>query len=181
MENANAMRNETPKIYVADLAAYVNGHLHGRWIDANQAPEDIHEEIREMLADSPVAGAEEFALHDQEGFGSVSFSEYEDIEAVSALAELISEFGEAVASTVWNHVSGNAAEAQRLLEDCYQGSWDSLEAWAEELLSSSGELDQVPESLRPYIDVEAYARDLELNGDVFTVEDGISVHVFWGR
>ena len=53
--------------------------------------------------------------------------------------------------------------------------------WCEDLLESTGELDKVPEHLRPYFDVEAYARDLELNGDVFTVEDGISIHVFWGR
>ena len=83
--------------------------------------------------------------------------------------------------TVWGHVAGDAGEARRLLEDCYQGSWDSLETWAEDLLESTGELDQVPEHLRSYIDVEAYSRDLELNGDVFTVTAGSEVHVFWGR
>jgi antirestriction protein len=35
--------------------------------------------------------------------------------------------------------------------------------------------------LKGYIDVEAYARDLEMGGDVFTVEEGCQVHVFWGR
>jgi antirestriction protein len=83
--------------------------------------------------------------------------------------------------TVWGHVAGNADEARRLLEECYQGAWESLEAYAEDLLESTGELDQVPEHLRSYVDVEAYVRDLELNGDVFTVEDGTKLHVFWGR
>ena len=32
----------TPKIYVACLAAYNNGFLHGQWIDANQETEAIH-------------------------------------------------------------------------------------------------------------------------------------------
>jgi len=180
METANQVKKETPKIYVADLAAYVNGRLHGRWIEANQPAEDIHEEIQEMLSESPEPSAEEHAIHDYEHFGSFHLAEYEDIETVSALAQLIDEFGEIVASAVWDHVAGNADEARRLLEDCYQGAWDSLEAWAEELLDSTGELDQVPEHLRPYIDVEAYARDLELNGDVFTVETGCEVHVFLG-
>ena len=31
----------TPRIYVACLAAYNNGRLHGRWIDADQSVEDI--------------------------------------------------------------------------------------------------------------------------------------------
>ena len=101
-----------------------------------------------------------------------------------------------VASTVWGHTSGDAdapqgllrrwgrtfdvVETRRLLEECYQGAWDSLEAYAEELLEGSGDLDQVPQHLRSYIDVEAYARDLELGGDVFTVEEGCQVHVFLG-
>jgi antirestriction protein len=182
MEIANARKNESnPRIYVACLSAYNAGILHGAWVDANQDPEDIHQEIQEMLAESPEPSPEEWALHDFEHFGSFHLAEYDDIETVSALARLIDEFGEMVASTVWGHVAGDADEARRLLEECYQGAWDSLEAWAEDLLESTGELDQVPEHLRPYIDVEAYARDLELNGDVFTVEDGISIHVFWGR
>jgi len=181
METARETKKETPKIYVADLAAYVNGRLHGCWIEANQDPEDIHQEIQEMLAESPEPSAEEWALHDYEHFGSFHLAEYEDIETVSALARLIDEFGEMVASTVWGHVAGDADMARRLLEECYQGAWDSLEAWAEDLLESTGELDQVPEHLRPYIDVEAYARDLELNGDVFTVEADGQVHIFWGR
>ena len=181
METARETKKETPKIYVADLAAYVAGTLHGCWIDANQDAEDIHQEIQEMLAESPEPSAEEFALHDFSGFGSFHLAEYDDIETVSALARLIDEFGEMVASTVWGRVAGDAGEARRILEECYQGSWDSLEAWAEDLLESTGELNQVPEHLRSYIDIEAYARDQELNGEVFTVTDGSEVHVFWGR
>ena len=32
---------DTPRIYAACLAAYNNGHLHGRWIDATQDPETV--------------------------------------------------------------------------------------------------------------------------------------------
>lgn len=31
----------TPRIYVACLASYNNGVLHGRWIDANQSADDL--------------------------------------------------------------------------------------------------------------------------------------------
>jgi antirestriction protein len=67
------------------------------------------------------------------------------------------------------------------METHYQGGHDSLEAWAAQFLEDSGSLAEVPESLRGYIDFEAWARDAELGGDVFTVEvDGV-VHVFWSR
>ena len=49
----------TPKIYVACLAAYNNGILHGQWIEAHQSAEAIHAQIQDMLGQSPVLGAEE--------------------------------------------------------------------------------------------------------------------------
>lgn len=45
--------SEEIRIYVADLAAYNNGKLHGIWIDATQALDDIQEQINELLANSP--------------------------------------------------------------------------------------------------------------------------------
>lgn len=54
---------DTPHIYVACLAAYNNGKLHGAWIDATQAPETIREAIQAMLKASPEPDAEEWAVH----------------------------------------------------------------------------------------------------------------------
>lgn len=57
-----------PRIYVACLAAYNNGILYGKWIDADQDADSIRLEIQIMLAGSPVPRAEEWAIHDYEGF-----------------------------------------------------------------------------------------------------------------
>ncbi|PMY01734.1 antirestriction protein ArdA, partial [Pseudomonas sp. MPR-R2A5] len=48
-------RTEQPRIYVACLAAYNNGILHGAWVEAAQEPWAIYDEVRDMLAASPVA------------------------------------------------------------------------------------------------------------------------------
>jgi len=85
----------TPKIYVACLAAYNNGILHGQWIDANQEVDDIHEEIKKILRASPIPGAEEFAIHDYEGFCGLRIEEYQDIATVAEMAAMIEEHGEA--------------------------------------------------------------------------------------
>ncbi len=45
--------SEEISIYVADLAAYNNGIMHGVWIDATQDIDNIHEQINDMLASSP--------------------------------------------------------------------------------------------------------------------------------
>lgn len=67
------------RIYVACLAAYNNGILHGAWIDATQDEDAIRDEIAAMLKASPVSGAEEYAIHDHEGFEGVPVAEYEGI------------------------------------------------------------------------------------------------------
>ena len=67
-----AGETEPVRIYVACLAAYNNGVLHGRWIDAARGEDHIWEETRAMLAASPIPDAEEWAIHDYEGFESAS-------------------------------------------------------------------------------------------------------------
>ncbi|WP_435656012.1 antirestriction protein ArdA [Brucella pituitosa] len=42
------------RIYVACLTAYNDGYLHGAWIDADQDPDQIKDEIAAMLVRSPV-------------------------------------------------------------------------------------------------------------------------------
>jgi len=70
-------------------------------------------------------------------------------------------------------------EARKTAEEDYCGSYESLADYAQELTE---ETTQIPESLAYYINYEAMARDLELNGDVFTLETGYrGVHVFWNR
>ena len=83
---------DPPRIYVACLAAYNNGRLHGRWIDASQGEEAISDAVQVMLADSPEPDAEEWAIHDYEGFHGCRISEYAGIERVAALAEFIEEY-----------------------------------------------------------------------------------------
>jgi len=85
---------DAPCIYAACLAAYNNGHLHGRWIDATQDAEDIQAEILEMLRASPIPDAEEWAIHDYEGFAGATLNEYSGIEKVVALAAFIAERGD---------------------------------------------------------------------------------------
>lgn len=41
------------QIYIADLAAYNAGFLRGQWIDANQTPEELSNEVYNLLLESP--------------------------------------------------------------------------------------------------------------------------------
>ena len=73
------MCNSELRIYVADLAAYNAGILHGVWIDATLELDVIQEQVNTMLTASPEEGAEEYAIHDYEGFDGYNLSEYEGL------------------------------------------------------------------------------------------------------
>lgn len=90
-------KDNKPRVYVACLAAYNNGRLHGEWIDAAQDADEIGEEVQKMLAASPVPFAEEWAIHDYEGFGGFRLEEYTSFVRVSLLGRMIDEHGEAFA------------------------------------------------------------------------------------
>jgi antirestriction protein len=170
----------TPKIYVASLSDYNAGVLHGKWIEAVQDADEIRAEIARMLAESNAEPAEEYAIHDYEGFGPIKLSEYEDIDTVAELAALLDEHGE-LFGHVYEHADRDTARAKELMSDGYHGAFDSLEAYAENFIDETGGLEKMPENLRCYFDYEKYAHDLEIGGDVFTVEVGGKTHVFDGH
>ena len=166
-----------PRIYVACLAAYNNGYLHGAWIDAAQEPWAIYDAVRVMLAASPVEGAEEWAIHDYEGFGGARIEEYTGFERVSEIALFLAEHGE-IGAAVLDHYCGDLDEAREALADRHLGAYASLADYVQEVTEETTE---IPQSLRYYVDYQAMARDAELNGDLFTVSTAWDVvHVFAG-
>jgi antirestriction protein len=172
---------ETPRIYVASLADYNAGRLHGRWIDADQSVDDIHAEIAELLAESRELIAEEWAIHDYENFGGLRLSEFEDLEFVAEVARLMGEHGTMFAELV-AHFGGTSGveEARRHMEEGYCGEFDKLEHFAEQFLDDcyGDALKSLPDFIRYHIDYEGIARDMELSGDVFTIKHGRKVCVF---
>jgi antirestriction protein len=167
---------DTPRIYVACLAAYNGGRLHGEWIDVDQSADEIHEAIKQMLSQSPEPSAEEWAIHDHENFQGIEIGESASIETVVDIAALLREH-DGVGAIAYNHFS-DLDEARKALAEQYYGEWSSLADWAEDYLKDTGGLENVPESLRGYIDFERWARDQEMGGDIFSVEAGGKVHIF---
>ena len=173
--NNQALNKDDFRIYVADLAAYNAGYLHGIWIDATLEVAEMQEQINTLLSTSPVSDADEYAIHDFEGFGDYHLGEYAGLEAAHQIALFIQEhpnFGSALLS----HFS-DLEEAREMAENKYCGCYASLADYAQELTEETSE---IPSHLQYYIDYEAMARDMEMGGDVFSIETGYhEVHVFW--
>lgn len=168
--------NPEIRIYVACLASYNNGVLHGAWIDADQDAWAIYDEVRAMLAASPVPGAEEWAIHDYEGFEGVRISEYAGFESVAEIAAFIAEHGRLGAELIGHF--GDVDQARQAIEQRYHGAFASLADYVQDMME---ECTAIPEPLRYYIDWRAMARDAEMSGDLFTIQTAFDeVHIFAG-
>lgn len=171
-----------PRIYVASLADYNAGRLHGCWIDlADPNLDDVVAQINAMLMTSREPLAEEYAIHDYEGFGPARIDEYENLETVVRIAEGIRDHGEAFVAwaSLWN--SRDINELERF-DELYVGSFDSMREYAEELLDGLGidtDPDKwAPDVLAPFvrIDLDAFAHSLT---DMYSVVEGdTEVHIF---
>ena len=169
--------SEEIRIYVADLAAYNAGHLHGIWIDATLELDEIQARVSAMLAASPVKGAEEYAIQDHEGFGGYRIREHDSLENAHEIACFIDEHPE-FGGALLAHFN-DLAQARKAAEDDYCGRYCSLAEYAQELTEQTT---RIPQHLAIYIDYRSMARDMEYSGDVFILETGFEqVHVFWNR
>lgn len=77
----------------------------------------IYDEVQAMLAGSPVADAEEWAIHDYEGFEGVRLSESEGFAEVAELAAFVTEHGKIGAELI-NHL-GSIDDARKAMDEAY--------------------------------------------------------------
>lgn len=135
-----------------------------------------------IIHGTPYASAEEFAIHDHEGFHGL-VGEYTPIDEVVWTAEALEEHGSKYAG-LRNH-GYNHIDALQKIEEDYCGEYDSLMAWAEQYTDDSGLFSGVSDDspLRMYFDFASFALDARLGGDVMTVddEDTGTIHVFYNR
>ncbi|HAU0792906.1 TPA: antirestriction protein ArdA [Legionella pneumophila] len=164
---------DKPEIYVACLASYNSGYLHGKWIDAHQSEDAIMEEIQAMLDDSPVSDPCDWAIHDYQGFGDIQIHEFESISTITEYAEFITEHEELGQALI---AEFGLEAATVMIEDQYHGCYDSEVDFAHHLIDDCyGE--KLLDNLMRYFDYEAFARDLFID-DFCAVELDGYVHVF---
>lgn len=180
-QGPSSAKQRGPRIYVASLSDYNAGRLHGVWLEATDI-DSVCVGVAAMVKASAAERAEEYAIHDFEGFSRYLPSEFAELELVCAIGAAIVEHGTIITGYL-EHV-GFPTDAEQLpallasFSESYQGAYESLEDWAEQYLQDTGLLEQVPESFRGYLDFESWADDAELSGEIFSVALENQTHVF---
>jgi len=138
-----------------------------------------------MLKESTEPIAEEWAIHDFEGFAALRLDEFESIDSVAEVAELLAEHGNIFAELV-SHFGGlpcGLDDARRWMEDGYHGCFPSVADYVEEYINDcyGDAMKVLPDFIRYHIDFEAIAHDFEISGDILTFEVDGEVHIFSGN
>lgn len=159
------------KIYVACLAAYNHGKLHGVWIDlgGGKTLEEVQTEIKVMLSVSPVQPAEEWAIHDLEGLpSSKEFSLTTAIE----MADFIGEYDDPDLALLLLNNSDNLEEARSWQ---YAGTYRDAGCYMAEITDTKG----TPSHLLTWIDWDGMAEAFDDNGEILVLNaDRGNVHIF---
>tara|TARA_R110000782_G_scaffold269747_1_gene368452 strand:- start:26 stop:514 length:489 start_codon:yes stop_codon:yes gene_type:complete len=157
------------RIYIACLAAYNNGILHGEWIDITDV-DQVQDEINSMLEKSPIPNAEEWAIHDSD-FDGVNIGEYESIEYLCEINDLIEEHGQLFIE-VLNNFGGSTSEAINCITNNYIGCYESLADYAYEITENEG----IPDHIIKYVDFEKMGREYAY--DLIEISNDDGLHLF---
>lgn len=166
-----------PKAWVGCLGCYNEGRLTGKWLDGDvaadlQAAGLTGPDYTPQAGRCVKCGAEEFWVMDHEGYGGLLTGECNPVTAQN-LAETLATVEEdqqaafaAYAANLSLQPWQVTAETVEEFTDCYQGEWDSEKDFAWYLFEELGWERALEEAgiSTSYFDVDAYARDLFLDG-----------------
>ncbi|WP_316219082.1 antirestriction protein ArdA [Bradyrhizobium sp. SZCCHNR2026] len=186
------------RFYAACLASYNNGRLHGVWVDASDDIDAMQDAINAMLRASPfpnvkvkhpetgefVPSAEEWAIHDHEGFGKLEeYTGLAEIVEIFAINEVAEEHDIPLAVLREAMSDANASDAESFISDNYRGKYDSWQSFAEEFIPECHDLSGIPDWLQGRIDWAGIGHDLEVSGDFSGIRhaDDYSLYIFWNH
>jgi antirestriction protein len=170
----------TPRIYIADLAAYNGGRLRGVWIDFKSGitADEVQFAIDALLKGSQ---GEEWRIDDTEHFAGF---ESWDLKRLCQVSELIHEHGEVAVKGYLAH-RGSDADLEEFA-DYYMGCFTSKANFCEDHLGVEGGICAAAEgvqvfdwaTLDQYINWERIATDAFINSYFSHTESHEKVHVY---
>jgi len=167
--DGGSMSGDTPKIYVADLAAYNNGMLVGEWLDLsdyNDGSEvmDAINELLEKWSEESGEEREEYAIHDYENFDSGLYSEYmgeESFDKVVKSYKLSEEKGVPMSVISYIMREYDPDDVEEWYDEHFEGEFDSDEDLAYNYVEMIGGVSELgKDTLERYFDYESFGRDL---------------------
>jgi len=159
------------KIYVANLAKYVEGSLVGAWIDL--PCDDLEEQIQKILGTD-----EEWAIHDYEA--PFHIDEYDNVYKLNESVEELEGMDEddTIIELILSEFSlEEGMDKLRSGDYMVYSNCNDMGDVAREILEQQEVFNNCNDIFERYFDFDAYGRDLDLEGH-YIEGDGIIIEVF---
>ena len=164
-------KEDTPKIYVADLKSYNEGKLIGEWVDLTEydSGEEVQDKIASLMKEYSKKyhnGEEtEHSIHDYENFDSSLYSEYmgeADYDIIIDTRKISEEKG--IPAEVLQSISNDFSpdNLEEFVDERYIGEYEGDYELGENYVDNVGGIEGVKNS-EFYFDYEALGRDLSIN------------------
>lgn len=169
------------QVWAGCWAAYNEGNLHGEWIEVPDSVEELQELISQMLAKSPVPGAEEWGFFDS-CFTAFKIGENDSLESVVAKKLILDELSpdEIEALEYFDEeFEGEIDDISTFIDrfrDSYRGCWESEADFAENWYNDC--YGEIPKFLQYHIDWESVWRGEFSYSGYYSGGSYKSVHIF---
>jgi antirestriction protein len=162
-KNPSKTKKATPRIYVANLAAYNSGRLKGKWIEPSTDADELAEQIADAIGGN--VDRDEWAFHDYDAFPNMG--ENPDLDDVAAMAEIIEEHPYAIVkaamSFVWNNDRQDIDSLKEWLDEGY-GIYESKKDYVEQYVDDMGGPSKLgKQTIDSYFDYDAFGHDVLLD------------------
>jgi antirestriction protein len=152
---AGGSTDDSPKIYVADLAAYNEGKLIGEWLDLSNydSGSEVMDAIQELLekwSEEQGVEREEYAIHDAEFIPSNLYSEYMGEDTFDKIIEIrkVAEDVGVPTEVITQWMSDTGHDDPTSASDAYYGRYTDEEDFAYQMVDDLG--------IESFIDFERY-------------------------
>lgn len=171
------------KIYLTDLAAYNAGYLVGEWIELPLKKEELDKKLKNILkSGSQICGEihEEYFITDFES-DIVDIHEYSNIFDLNEQAELLSDLCDYELKIVKFLLNENLAnsleEAIENIDNVTLYENQTMEDIAYNFVNEIYDMDNLPCLISSNIDYKGIARDLEIEGTFYKIDNDIYEYI----
>ncbi|BBK21187.1 antirestriction protein ArdA [Enterococcus faecium] len=157
------------QVYIANLGKYNEGYLVGAWFSFPIDEEDVKEKIG--LNDH----YEEYAIHDTDNF-PMEIGEYVSISELNQMYEMMEDLPEYIVECLDEFVGhyGSLEEVAEHKDEVYfYPDCETMTDVAYYYIDELNVLGDIPERLQPYVDYEAYGRNLDMVGHFISTSRGM--------
>lgn len=151
---------DTPKIYVANLAAYNAGRLKGKWIEPSTDADELREQVLEAIGGN---ADNEWAIHDYDGFPDMG--EYPSLDDVAAMAEILEEHPYHVVKAAMGFVDRDDVDALKDWLDEGYGVYESERDYVESFIDDAGGVSKAlsKDQINSYFDYDSFGHDAQFD------------------